>query len=131
MATFAFSKSTNQIQINSYVDEQPGEYDFAVDALNNILVITAKSGGYRAEIHTLRDTITISGSGFSGTAAQLKTQLLSDIFTTASGGGATVSATAYASNAEAVAALGVGKLYKSTSNWGPAGDVSPIILITV
>jgi hypothetical protein len=90
MATFAFSKSTNQIQINSYVDEQPGEYDFAVDALNNILVITAKSGGYRAEIHTLKDTITISGSGFSGTAAQLKTQLLSDIFTsgnTNSGGG--------------------------------------------
>jgi hypothetical protein len=99
MATFAFSKSTNQIQINSYVDEQPGEYDFAVDALNNILVITAKSGGYRAEIHTLRDTITISGSGFSGTAAQLKTQLLSDIFT-ASGSSATVSPTAYASNAE-------------------------------
>jgi hypothetical protein len=90
MATFAFSKSTNQIQINSYVDEQPGEYDFAVDALNNILVITAKSGGYRAEIHTLKDTITISGSGFSGTAAQLKTQLLSDIFT-ASGSSATVS----------------------------------------
>src|SRR4051812_35247490 len=117
MATFAFSKSTNQIQINSYVDEQPGEYDFAVDALNNILVITAKSGGYRAEIHTLRDTITISGSGFSGTAAQLKTQLLSDIFTAGSGSSATIPGP-YASNAAAVAALGVGKLYKSTTTMG-------------
>jgi hypothetical protein len=126
MATFAFSKSTNQIQINSYVDEQPGEYDFSVDTLNNILVITAKSGGYRAEIHTLKDTITISGSGFSGTAAQLKTQLLSDIFT-ASGSGATIPPTAYASNADAVAALGVGKLYKSTIQI----NSSPYILYTV
>jgi hypothetical protein len=81
MATFAFSKSTNQIQINSYVDEQPGEYYLSVDNLNNILVIGAKEGGCRAEIHALRDTITINGVSFSGTAAQLKTQLLSDIFT--------------------------------------------------
>jgi hypothetical protein len=43
-------------------------------------------------------------------------------------GGITIPATAYASNAEAVAALGVGKLYKSQSL---SVNGSPYILITV
>lgn len=47
------------------------------------------------------------------------------------GGEVSIPATAYASNAEAVAALGVGVLYKSTTSIGPDGNGSPIILITV
>lgn len=46
------------------------------------------------------------------------------------GGSVTIPDTAYASNAAAVAALGVGKLYKSTTTIGN-GSGSPIILITV
>lgn len=46
---------------------------------------------------------------------------------TPSGGGSTIGATSYDTNADAVAALGVGIMYKSTT----LINGSPIILITV
>jgi hypothetical protein len=81
MAEYTITRATNSVTINSYVDEQPGQYKLEADALNNILIIKAEDGGYKGELHTLVDTITVNGDVFSGTAAELKTLLLSDVFT--------------------------------------------------
>jgi hypothetical protein len=89
MATFTISRSANSITINSYTDEQPGQYKLSVDSLNNILVIKAEDGGYQGEVHTLVDTVTVNGEAFTGTAAELKTQLLSDVFTVGDSGSTT------------------------------------------
>jgi hypothetical protein len=85
--TFSFTRDAAGITINDYLDEIPGEYAFAVDSLNNILSIKARDGGYQGEIKTTTDTVTINGTPFSGTAAQLKAQLLTDIFTASGGSG--------------------------------------------
>lgn len=44
-------------------------------------------------------------------------------------GGVTIPPTAYASNADAVAALGVGKIYKTTASISDADD-QPILSVT-
>jgi hypothetical protein len=85
--TFSFTRDSAGVTINDYLDEIPGEYAFAVDSLNNILSIKARDGGYQGEIKAATDTITINGTPFSGTAAQLKAQLLTDIFTASGGSG--------------------------------------------
>jgi hypothetical protein len=81
MAEYTITRAVNSVTINSYVDEQPGQYKLEADALNNILIIKAEDGGYKGELHTLTDTITVNGEVFSGTAAELKTLLLSSVFT--------------------------------------------------
>lgn len=55
------------------------------------------------------------------------TNLLLDYIQANPGGGVTIPATSYDTNADAVAALGPGKLYKSTT----LINGSPIILLTV
>lgn len=63
--------------------------------------------------------------------SEFDTQLALVFPSPASSGSTTIPATAYASNSEAVAALGVGKLYKSTTKIGPQNDSSPLILLTI
>lgn len=89
MATFTITRGTNSVTINDYVDEQPGQYKLFVDSLNDILVIKAEDGSYQGEVHTLVDTVTVNGEAFAGTAAELKTLLLSDVFTVAGSGSTT------------------------------------------
>lgn len=86
MATFIITRDTNSVTINSYIDEQPGFYQLSVEPLNNILIIKADDGGFKGEIHTLTDTITVNGEAFEGTAQELKDLLYSDVLTVASSG---------------------------------------------
>jgi hypothetical protein len=91
MATFDISKSGSAITINNVTDEIPGKYTLSVDSLNEILIIKAEDGTTKVEIHVSTDTVNINGDAFSGTAAELKTQLLTDIFN----GGAASTVTVY------------------------------------
>jgi len=129
MQSFEFTKGDNVVTINDYVDEQPGLYTFSLDNLNQVLIVKAEDGGIKCEIHIAVDEVVVNGDTFSGTAAQLKTLLLADVFNDSSDAGGTVSIpeTAYADNATALAALGAGKMYKSTT----LINGSPIILITL
>lgn len=72
-------------------------------------------------IEQIQDNITNGGD-----IRQIINQL-ADYIQANPGGGGVESETSYESNAEAVAALGVGKLYKSTT----VINGSPIILLTV
>lgn len=77
------------------------------------------------------DNILITDIDFDGTAlttqAGFKTNIETIFPGLAGGGGVTIPATAYDNNADAVAALGVGELYMSTTHI----NGSPIILITI
>jgi hypothetical protein len=85
MATFDISKSGSAITINNVTDEIPGKYTLSVDSLNEILIIKAEDGTTKVEIHVSTDTVNINGDAFSGTAAELKAQLLTDIFASSGG----------------------------------------------
>jgi len=72
-------KVGNSLTINDYTDNQIGQYDFDVDNLNNILIIRAENGDYKAEIRLQEDSVTINGIEFSGTAQELKETFLAEV----------------------------------------------------
>lgn len=80
MATYAFSRTDDTITINDYSNDNPGSYAYFVDTVNDKLIVLAMDGSLRLEIQTVVDTITINASPFSGTAAELKTELKENIF---------------------------------------------------
>lgn len=88
MSTFAFIKSGDAIQINSYEDANPSGYVLTEDTINNTLTVAHHLGRVRTVVDCAADTITINGEEFSGTATELKEALETDIF---SGGGGVVS----------------------------------------
>lgn len=96
----------------------PNDFDVQIEWLN----------GSQIEIQA-SDASSLTGTEkvliiAAGAAKETTTQAIANL---GGGGGGTIPPTAYASNADAVAALGVGKLYKSTT----LVNDSPIILYTV
>lgn len=97
---------TSDIEITDIVNDTDPDNPFIED--------DGSIGGANVESITAGTNVTLGGTA-------------SNPVINASGGSVSIPATAYASNADAVAALGVGVLYKSTT----LINDSPIILITV
>lgn len=85
-ATWNFSKVDNIITINGVAGDLPAEYILLVDSLNEILAVKTNDGVTHAYVNTNNDTTTVGGSPFTGTASELKTLLLSDLFSGATDG---------------------------------------------
>lgn len=135
MATFNFTTSgaTFSLLIDtvskgtwSKVDEVDSEH--SLKSNDELFVFTLQNPYYGNRIKA-SDVIQVNGTPLTGTLSAKVANLKDNVFFNAVGGGGSVSipATAYATNAAAVAALGVGELYKSTT----LINGSPIILITV
>jgi hypothetical protein len=125
-----FTKNTSSVTISTDSMEEitvyPNNYPTVFIDSNRVLL------KFEGEFIILKptDSIQFDGVGFSGTLADLKAAVVSVFPSTnsgsgGSGGGVTIGGT-YDSEAEASAALGTGKLYKSSTSI----NGSPIILIT-
>lgn len=86
MATQTFSKSGSTITVNSYSTDNPPHYKITADDSNHLVLINADDNSFNLQVNAALDTITINGTPFTGTATELRTALLADIFVvTASG----------------------------------------------
>jgi hypothetical protein len=78
MASYTFVKSKSGVTINGTLDESPETYMVTTDGEKRVLV---KSENRKSFEILITDTVTINGTVFSGTLAQLRQSLEDNIFT--------------------------------------------------
>lgn len=81
MAVYTFTRSPNQIQINDFIDQFPGDYNLKADDSNGLVQVKAKDFSFMANIDIDQDEVIINGDTFSGLPSELLEALYEIIFT--------------------------------------------------
>jgi hypothetical protein len=78
MAVHTISRSGNNVTINATTAEFSRQYSLFVRG--DVLKVVELNGSFSVDLDTSADTITVNGNSFTGTAEELKTLILGEVF---------------------------------------------------